>query len=227
MVRYHTKAQEANRKTKNSGIMTTESHKDIEEIEFYVSLRDIIELRYNSGLDRDRTVVLFQVDWYDLEGTKKEPKIRNDGYFTSVNTRDYWYQDDPYILTEQATKVFYLQDTLLQQPWRVVQKFEHRHLWSYNENEDIAPTCMVLAYQDDEIDQTMHDVILDDGLGDGSEVPVPLTSEETMVAITEVDAICQHELSDVDIFNFEDEDDDTLWKYVDEDENHADKSDDD
>jgi hypothetical protein len=34
-----------------------------------------------------------------------------------------------------------------------VQKFEHKHLWSYDENEeDIAPTGMVLAYQDDEID---------------------------------------------------------------------------
>jgi hypothetical protein len=37
-VRYHTKAQEANRKTQNSGIMTTKSHKDIEEIEFYGSV---------------------------------------------------------------------------------------------------------------------------------------------------------------------------------------------
>ena len=50
---------------------------------------------------------------------------------------------------------------------------------------------MVLAYQDDEIDQTLHDVILDDGLGDGSEVLVPITGEETMVAAAEVDAICQ------------------------------------
>jgi hypothetical protein len=69
--------------------MTTRSHKDIKEIEFYGSLRDIIEMWYNSRLDRDRTVVLFQVDWYDLEGTKKGPKIRNDGYFTSINTGDY------------------------------------------------------------------------------------------------------------------------------------------
>jgi hypothetical protein len=58
-VRYHTKAREANRKTQDSGIMTTGSHKDIEKIEFYGSLRDIIELRYNSGLKRDPTVVLF------------------------------------------------------------------------------------------------------------------------------------------------------------------------
>jgi hypothetical protein len=87
-------------------------------------------------------------------------------------------------------------------------------LWSYIENEeDIAPTSMVLAYQDDEIDKTLHDVILDDGLGDGSEVPVPITSKEAMVVAAEVDAICQQELSDVDGFNSEDEEDDTLWQY--------------
>jgi hypothetical protein len=109
----------------------------------------------------------------------------------------------------------------------VVPKFEHRHLWSYNENEDIAPTGMVLAYQDDEIDQTLHNVILDDGLGDGSELSVLITGEEIVVVAAEVDEICQQELSDVDVFNSEDEDDDTLWQYVDEDENAADESDDD
>jgi hypothetical protein len=49
-VQYHTKARETNRKTQNRGIMTTGSHKDIAKIEFYGSLRDIIELWYNSGL---------------------------------------------------------------------------------------------------------------------------------------------------------------------------------
>jgi hypothetical protein len=114
------------------------------------------------------------------------------GYFTSANNGAYWYQNDPYILAEQATKIFYLLDTLLQHPWRMVQKIEHRHLWSYNENEeDIAPTGMVLAYQDGEIDQTLHDVILYNGLSNGSEVPVPITGEETLVATAEIDAIFQ------------------------------------
>jgi hypothetical protein len=103
---YHTKAREANRKTQNSGIMTTGSHKDIVEIEFYGSLRDIIELRYNSGLARHRTVVLFQVDWYDLEGTKKEPKIRNDGYFISVNNGDYCTKMIPTFLLNKQRRSF-------------------------------------------------------------------------------------------------------------------------
>jgi hypothetical protein len=50
---------------------------------------------------------------------------------------------------------------------------------------------MVLAYQDDEIDQTLHDVIHDDGVSDGSEVPLPITGEETMVVAAEVDVIRQ------------------------------------
>jgi hypothetical protein len=54
---------------------------------------------------------------------------------------------------------------------------------------------------------------------------VPITGEETVVAATEVDAIRQQELSDVDGFNSEDEDGDTLWQYVDEDENVAVESD--
>jgi hypothetical protein len=67
--------------------------------------------------------VLLHVDWYDLEGSNREPKIRNDGYFTSFNTKGYWYKQDPYILVEQATKVFYVPYTLLGHTWRVVKKF--------------------------------------------------------------------------------------------------------
>jgi hypothetical protein len=86
---------------------------------------------------------------------------------------------------------------------------------------------MLPAYQDDEIDQTLHDVILDDGLGDGSEVSVPITIKKTVVAVVEVDSIRQRELSDLDGFTSEDEDDDTLWQYIDEGENAANESDND
>jgi hypothetical protein len=48
-----------------------------------------------------------------------------------------------------------------------------------------------------------------------------------MVVVAEVDAIRQQELSDMDGFNSEYEDNDTLWKYIDEDENANDESDDD
>jgi hypothetical protein len=115
------KASEANKKTQNSGIMTTRTHQN-NDIEFYGSLSYILDLRYNSSRrrGRDRTVVLFRIDWYwkgavgnlrlEVMGTSQTSILEGTG--TNIQ--------DPYILSEQATKVFYLPDTLLGNTWRVV-----------------------------------------------------------------------------------------------------------
>jgi hypothetical protein len=34
--------------------------------------------------------------------------MKDDGYFRSINHGSCWYKDDPFILSTQATKVFYL-----------------------------------------------------------------------------------------------------------------------
>ena len=65
----------------------------------------------------------------------KKSGIRDDGHFKSINTGRCWYKSDPFILTTQATKVFYVPDTDLRGNWQVVQKFQHRHLWSVKETE--------------------------------------------------------------------------------------------
>ncbi|XP_072150079.1 uncharacterized protein [Setaria viridis] len=118
-----------------------------------------------------------------------------------------------------AAEVFYLPDTLLQDPWRVVQKFEHKHLWSFIENEqDTMPSGMGLAYQDVVIEKTLND-----GIGDGSEALMPITDEEeerTVIPAAQVTSICQQVLSNVDGFNSDEEKEDkTIWQYHDEDEN--------
>ena len=47
--------------------------------------------------------------------------------------------------------VVYLPDTLLHEKWRVVQNFEHRHLWSVIETEvEKGPGGGGLTYQDDD-----------------------------------------------------------------------------
>ncbi|EAZ15526.1 hypothetical protein OsJ_30934 [Oryza sativa Japonica Group] len=109
----------------------------------------IIELRYNADSSGDRTVVLFRCDWFDTHG--KKFRMKEDGFFKSINHGSLWYKDDPFILATQATKVFYLLDTKYHEKWRVVQKFSHRHLWSVaeNDNEDI-PNAVVLSYQDND-----------------------------------------------------------------------------
>ncbi|KAK1615718.1 hypothetical protein QYE76_021235 [Lolium multiflorum] len=131
-VRYHTVDREKNRKTQNSGIISKGDH-DGNNIDFFGQLKSIIRLQYNSSGGVHRSVVLFRCDWFDLGGRK--PGFDDDGHFKSVNTEKFWYKNDPFILTSQATKVFYVPDTSLKGKWQVVQKFHHRHLWSVKENE--------------------------------------------------------------------------------------------
>lgn len=113
-VRFHTVDREKNRKTQNSGVMTTGSHGN-EDIEFYGCLKEIIELRYNTDLDYHRTVVLFRCDWFNTHG--KKFKMKDDGFLKSINRGSFWYKDDPFILSTQATKVFYLLDTKYHENW--------------------------------------------------------------------------------------------------------------
>jgi hypothetical protein len=55
-----------------------------------------------------------------------------------------------FILSAQATKVFYLKDIKNSGSWKIVQKFTHRHLWSVAENDiDERPSFSGLSYQDD------------------------------------------------------------------------------
>nr|XP_051202656.1 uncharacterized protein LOC127316300 [Lolium perenne] len=147
-IRYHTVDREKNRKTQNSGIVSEGKH-DNEYIDFYGQLKGIIKLQYNSSEGVHRSVVLFRCDWFDLGG-KKKTGVRDDGHFKSINTGRCWYKNDPFILTTQATKVFYVPDTALRGKWQVVQKFQHRHLWSVAENElEKGVGGTGLSYQDD------------------------------------------------------------------------------
>lgn len=148
-VRYHTVDREKNRKTQNSGIVSEGDH-DGNSIDFFGQLKSIIRLQYNSSGGVHRSVVLFRCDWFDLGGRK--PGLDDDGHFKSVNTEKFWYKTDPFLLTSQATKVFYVPDTKLKGKWQVVQKFHHRHLWSVKENEQ-GPGVAVLSYQDEDSSQ--------------------------------------------------------------------------
>ncbi|WVZ93355.1 hypothetical protein U9M48_039342, partial [Paspalum notatum var. saurae] len=142
-VRYRTVSHEKYRTTQNSGVMTEGTHKN-EYIDFYGVLNEIIVLQYPSNKQFTRSVVLFRCDWYDLEGKKTGTK--DDGYFRSINVERCWYKNDPYILATQSTQVFYLHDTKLGKGWKVVQKFEHRHLYDVTETEEHTSD---VAYQDD------------------------------------------------------------------------------
>jgi hypothetical protein len=46
------------------------------------------------------------IDWYNLDGTTKSIGINNNKHYRSINTKSFWYKDDPFILVTQARKIF-------------------------------------------------------------------------------------------------------------------------
>jgi hypothetical protein len=205
-VRYHTIDREKNRKTQNSGVMADGTHNG-ENIEFYGCLKEIIQLQYNADSGGHRSVVLFRCDWIDTNS--KKAKMKDDGFFKSINHECYWYKDDPFILSTQSTKVFYLQDTKHGGSWRVVQKFTHRHLWSVAENSDEIPKSVGLTYQDDEcVDFPIqhNDVNLDN---EKSGIENSFNVDASVVE----DLHRQREDEGEENY-FEDEEDETGWQYA-------------
>ncbi|XP_025792085.1 uncharacterized protein LOC112873307 [Panicum hallii] len=104
-VRFNTLDRDKHRKTQNSGVMTRGTHNG-KEINFFGTLREIIQLEYNFY---ERSVVLFKCDWFKLDG--KRTALKDDGFFKSINLGSLWYKNDSFILATQARKVFYLPDT--------------------------------------------------------------------------------------------------------------------
>jgi hypothetical protein len=121
-------------------------------IDFYGVLKEVIELQYNSNLQVRRTMIIFRCDWYNQEGRRTD--LQDDGHFKSINVQSLWYKTDPFILSSQSKKIFYIQDTSLGKDWRVVQKFEHRNIYDVAEKEEAS----VEVHQDDYHSDTEHAV---------------------------------------------------------------------
>ena len=117
-VKYAASCRDSHRKTQNCGIRVEGEHCS-ELMDFYGILKEVIELSYRGR----HQVVLFKCDWYDCRYK------RSDKFFTSINVKKLWYANEPYILANQASQVFYVQDTKLGGDWQVVQYVDHRHIW--------------------------------------------------------------------------------------------------
>ncbi|KAA0032028.1 hypothetical protein E5676_scaffold96G001250 [Cucumis melo var. makuwa] len=127
-VQFHTKDRDSRQTTKNSGVMVPDGD-EIGQIFFYGELHEIIRLQYICM----KAVVLFKCEWYDTSLRKNRINIV-DG-FTSINTRNRWYKDEPFILVSQAAQVFYVDDYKLGQDWKLVQQIQPRHVWDILEIE--------------------------------------------------------------------------------------------
>ncbi|KAL3626952.1 hypothetical protein CASFOL_029165 [Castilleja foliolosa] len=112
-VRFLTRERDSHRKTQNSGIVVDGNHGD-EMLSFYGVLDDIIQLDYVRGLQKEGNIVSVRVD-------------------------GKWFEEDSYILADQARQVFYINDPKFGKNWRVVITVSHRHVYDVSEmvDEDI------------------------------------------------------------------------------------------
>ncbi|XP_037430214.1 uncharacterized protein LOC119295881 [Triticum dicoccoides] len=208
---FSTVDRDNSRRTQNSGVVSEGRH-DRKVIDFYGTLKEIIQLDYN--LD-DRSVVLFKCDWFKLHGKKTE--LQNDGFFTSINVVSIWYKDDSLILATRAKKVFYLPDTKLGKIWEVVQTFDHRHLFNISETEG-APFA-ALSYQEECCDEDVRQKSVSDHTSEK-----PLHREDEQGVIFEADVVARlmkDKNTEVYGNEGEDEEDNTGMEYCSENEGGA------
>ena len=128
-VRYNTLARDKGRKTQNSAIMSTDTY-DKDTTEMYANITDIVQLQYISSFEDHRCVVLLCCRWYNMFSRIAKP--RADDYFKSINVKAAYQTNEPFILANQATQIFFLEDTFARSDdWRVLQRFQQRN--SFNE----------------------------------------------------------------------------------------------
>ncbi|CAN1337175.1 hypothetical protein LINPERPRIM_LOCUS37485 [Linum perenne] len=148
-VRFHTKDRQNRQKSQNSGVVVEGNHLD-ENIDFYGVLTEVIQLDYV----RDKHVYLFKCEWYDVD--KRKHRIVKDCAITSIRVDRLWYLSDPFVLANQAKQVFYINYPKFGSNWRVVYHFNHRHIFTRDEEN---PSTLDLvddmlenedAYQDEE-----------------------------------------------------------------------------
>ncbi|XP_012827605.1 PREDICTED: uncharacterized protein LOC105948893 isoform X2 [Erythranthe guttata] len=198
-VRFHTKERDSHRTTQNSGVMVEGYHNNT-VIDFYGTVIEIIELDYI----KDNHVILFKAQWFNL-GNKKS--IIHDGKITSINISRTWYEDDPFIFACQTKQVFYLDDMKLGKYWKIVVKFQHRHVFDSLDMDDGDIREDDNVYQEDESSQPAISI-----QGDLVEL-VSLERKDVDPEVVQVDII-----QDLESYAVEDdayEEDDTLDNYCD------------
>ncbi|BBN67567.1 hypothetical protein Prudu_115S000500 [Prunus dulcis] len=86
----------------NSGVHVSNGGK-ITDIDFYGKLTTVVQLLY-----KDRyQVIMFKCRWFDTN-PNRQGSVKIDYGLLSVNINRTWYDDDPYILTNMAKQIVYL-----------------------------------------------------------------------------------------------------------------------
>lgn len=114
--------RDQNPSTQNCGVMVTAG-----ELDYYGILHEILELKYAE----DMLVVLFKCRWFNTYDPLECASMKTDRYgILSVDTSNSWYEESPYCLAITAKQVFYLDDPVLGDNWKVVNVVNQRGIYS-------------------------------------------------------------------------------------------------
>ncbi|KAM3303504.1 hypothetical protein P3S67_014534 [Capsicum chacoense] len=127
-VRYHIQQHDELRKSQNCSIAVRGLDEKV-EVDFYGIIADILELEYV----KENGIFLFKCKWFDL---RKKMEMQEDKIFMSISVKRFWYEHDPFVLATQEKKVFYIDDPKLGKDWRIVLKFQARHIYNIPKKEN-------------------------------------------------------------------------------------------
>ncbi|KAH0725078.1 hypothetical protein KY284_000943 [Solanum tuberosum] len=129
--RFHVEDYDKKLRTQNCGVVVLgENDKDSENLDYYGVLTDVIELQFIM----DRKVVLFRCNWFDVCDEIKG--VKKDEYdLVSVNPDRFLKTNEPFVLADQASQVFYANDNS-NKGWQVVRKIQPRDSYEIVEQMD-------------------------------------------------------------------------------------------
>ncbi|KAH0729502.1 hypothetical protein KY290_000621 [Solanum tuberosum] len=129
--KFHVQDYDKGLRTQNCGVIVVgETDEENKTIDYYGELTEILELQFVGG----RRVMLFRCAWFDVYDQERGIKVDEYG-FVSVNRKRLLKVKEPFVLANQASQVFYVDD-LSNKGWHVVRKVQPRDSFDVGENTD-------------------------------------------------------------------------------------------
>jgi len=119
--RFHVEDYDKDLRTQNYVVVVVgETDKENKNTDYYGELTEILELQFIG----EKRVIFFRCMWFDVYDQEKGVKMNEYG-FVSVNLQRFMKTNEPFVLANQASQVFYAED-LSNKGWHVVQKVQPR-----------------------------------------------------------------------------------------------------
>ena len=116
-VKFVSEERDSRRRTQNSGVMA-KGH----GLDYYGVLHSVVELVYAEGMK----VHLFKCRWFDTGAQS----MKMDQYGNlSVNTATSAYEDDPFVFATSVKQVFYLDDLVRGDAWKIANIVHPRNIY--------------------------------------------------------------------------------------------------